>query len=152
MEPSISHGTIRQSRDADFTISTDRKRRRVTKYGSQHHHTVFQLQYHPLRNVELNFQNNLASMAVSHVNSSFLCSDLISDLKSECVSVTENFISINGGFRDTSASSVICSETEEIESISTSTGNNNYNKKMPETMAVNEVSSGRKPSPATETP
>lgn len=48
--------------------------------------------------------------------------------------------------RDTSATSVICSETEEIESVSTK------KKKMPEIMAVNEATSSRKQSPAVETP
>lgn len=78
----ISHGTISRSIDADFTTSGNAKRRR---YASQLHHTVFHLQYHHRRNVDVNFQNNLALTEVSstsdHVNSSFICSDLISDLK-----------------------------------------------------------------------
>ncbi|MFS7933419.1 putative cyclin-dependent kinase inhibitor [Helianthus anomalus] len=109
--------------------------------------------------VDVNLLENVASVSVTsdHANSSFVCSvndGSISDLKAECVSVTESFMSVPDGFRNTSVSSVIGLETEEIESVSTSKPNNNKKKKTTpatatETVAVavaeDEATSRRKP-------
>ncbi|XP_022036410.1 cyclin-dependent kinase inhibitor 7 isoform X3 [Helianthus annuus] len=107
---------------------------------------------------DVNLLENVASVSVTsdHANSSFTCSvndGSNSDLKAECVSGTESFMSVPDGFsRNTSASSVICLETEETESVSTSKSNNNKKKKTtPATgtvtvaVAEDEATSRRKP-------
>ncbi|KAI3695571.1 hypothetical protein L1987_78569 [Smallanthus sonchifolius] len=146
-EASISQRSVSRSREADVTPSGTGKRRR---FGSQDEDDVFQLQYRFRRDVDVNFQENVVLTAVSgtsdHVNSSFMCSvndDPISDLKAECLSEIEIFMSINDGVsRDTSTSSVICSETKEIESKSTASV----------AVAVDEATSRRKPPPAAKMP
>ncbi|XP_022036412.1 cyclin-dependent kinase inhibitor 7 isoform X5 [Helianthus annuus] len=144
MEPSLSHGTVRRSTFSDITTSGTGKRRRLDRQDEYNH---FQLQYQYQRDVDVNLLENVAS--------SFMCSvndDLITDLKAECVSGTESFMSVPDGFRNTSASSVICLETEETESVSTSKSNNNKKKKTtPATgtvtvaVAEDEATSRRKP-------
>ncbi|KAD5318336.1 hypothetical protein R6Q59_033589 [Mikania micrantha] len=143
-EASISLKTVRRSRDSDVTTSCAGKRRR---FASRDQNNVFQ--FH-----NVNFRQNGVSTAVSatsdHVNSSVMCSvndDSISDLKAKCHSETETFNSINGGFsRDSNTSSVICSETEEIESVSTSNPETKV-KKEQASVAVDEATSRRKPPP-----
>ncbi|KAJ0798252.1 putative cyclin-dependent kinase inhibitor domain-containing protein [Helianthus annuus] len=106
------------------------------------------------QDVDVNLLENVASVSVTsdHANSSFICSvndGSNSDLKAECVSVTESFMSVPDGFRNTSASSVISLETEEIESVSTSKPNKKKKKKKttPATVGVeeDEATSRRKP-------
>ncbi|KAF5759230.1 putative cyclin-dependent kinase inhibitor [Helianthus annuus] len=136
MEVSVPRGTVRQSRDedvTDVTISGTGKRRR---FDSQEN--VFQLQYRSRRDDDV-----ISGASDHHVNSALTCSindDSISDLKAECVSETDIFVSSNnndGYSRDTSTSSVVCFESEEMESLSTVT----VNKK---TLTI-EATSRRKP-------
>ncbi|KAI3675290.1 hypothetical protein L1987_84879 [Smallanthus sonchifolius] len=71
--------------------------------------------------------------------------DSISDLKAEFLSGTDAFMSNNVGFsRETSTSSVICLESEEMESSST--------KKSPAATTAIEATSRRKPAPAVTMP
>lgn len=137
MEVSNSNGIIRRNIDTDITSSGTGKRRRI---DSKNQENVIRIQYRSRRDVDVKFQKKTKS---DHVSSSFLCSlnhDSISDLKTECISETENetetFISTNDVFsRETFESSVVSLESEEIESLSTSP------------MAANEATSGREPSP-----
>ncbi|KAL8238268.1 hypothetical protein R6Q59_019349 [Mikania micrantha] len=136
MEVSISLRSDRRSRDADVTNFGIGKRRR---FGCDDEEDVFQLQYCSRRDDEVKFHENVSDHQVnSSVN--FTHDDLISDLKAECVSGTDIFMSINDGFsRETSTSSI----SEEMESSSTSTVKKT---KTPEI----ETTSRRKPPPATE--
>ncbi|KAF5812382.1 putative cyclin-dependent kinase inhibitor [Helianthus annuus] len=127
-------------------LITDLKAEYVTETELQQQHDA-----------DVNLLENVASVSVTsdHANSSFTCSvndGSNSDLKAECVSGTESFMSVPDGFRNTSASSVICLETEETESVSTSKSNNNKKKKTtPATgtvtvaVAEDEATSRRKP-------
>ncbi|KAM0060954.1 putative cyclin-dependent kinase inhibitor domain-containing protein [Helianthus debilis subsp. tardiflorus] len=131
MEVSVPRGTVRRTRDED--LSGTGKRRR---FDSQEN--VFQLQYRSRRDDDV-----ISGASDQHVNSVLTCSindDSISDLKAECVSETDIFVSSNnndGYSRDTSTSSVVCFESEEMESLSTVT----VNKK---TLTI-EATSRRKP-------
>ncbi|XP_076925539.1 uncharacterized protein LOC143588420 isoform X1 [Bidens hawaiensis] len=144
MEPSISHGTVRhRSRDPD-AVTPSGKRRKIDSQADNNNDNVSHLQIQPKRDDDVSFDKNVESTAESgtsdYVNSSsFINSvndDSISDLKAVCLP-EESFMSANGGFsRDTSASTVVCLQTEEIESVS-----------------VNEATSRRKPPPpATDMP
>lgn len=147
MEVSNSHGAVRRSRDTDGTSSGTGKRRR---FDSEEQKNVFHFQYQSRRDIDVNFQENVVLTAVSgasdHV-SSFICSmkDVSRpDLQAECLSEAEIFMSSNDSFsRDTSASSVVSLESEEMESLSTSTPK----KKMTSTAAASEATSRRKPPP-----
>lgn len=156
MEVSNSHGGVRRSRDSEVTSSGNGKRR---KYGSQGQENVFQLEYQSRRDLDVNFQENVVSTVVSGTSesdraASFMCfrtDDSRPDLKSqaECISETEVFTSSNDGFSgETSASSVVCLESEEMESVSTSTPK----KKIKNPAQPNEATSGRKPSAAAKIP
>ncbi|CAI9294606.1 unnamed protein product [Lactuca saligna] len=143
MEVSNSHGDARRSRDTDVTSSGTGKRRRL---DSQAQENVFLLQYQSRREIDVNLHENVVLTAVSGVSdhvSSFICSindDSRPDLKVECLSETEIFMSSNDGFsRETSASSVVSLESEEMESLSTSTP------KKKKTSTANEATSGHKP-------
>ncbi|XP_076934407.1 cyclin-dependent kinase inhibitor 7-like [Bidens hawaiensis] len=142
MEPSISHGTVRHRSANSDAISPSAKRRKIDCQADKDNDS--QLQIQSQRDADVSFQKNVESTAESgtsdHVNSSsFINSvndDSISDLKAVCLPETESFMSVNGGFRDTSASTVVCLETEEIESVS-----------------LNEATSRRKPpAPAADMP
>ncbi|KAK9056675.1 hypothetical protein SSX86_024037 [Deinandra increscens subsp. villosa] len=148
---SISHGSVGRSRDdTDGKSSGDGKRRRCGGYEEEE--DVFQLRYRSRRDVDVNFRENVVFAAVSgasdHLNSSVVDSmagDSISDLEAveaKFLPETDIFNSSNEGFsRETSTSSVICLESEEMESSSTSTE---------KTPAI-EATSRRKPVPAAET-
>ncbi|CAH1450393.1 unnamed protein product [Lactuca virosa] len=148
MEVPNSDGDVRRSRDTDVTSSGTGKRRRL---DSQDQESVFQLRFRSRREIDVNFHENVVLTAVSGVSdhvSSFMCSiidDSRPDLKSECLSETEIFTFSNDGFsRETSASSVVSLESEEMEySLSTSTPQ----KKKKKTGAANDATSGRKPPP-----
>ncbi|CAI9294605.1 unnamed protein product [Lactuca saligna] len=146
MEVPNSHGDARWSRDTDVRSSGTGKRRRL---DSQDQESVFQLRFRSRREIDVNFHENVVLTAVSGVSdhvSSFMCSIIDNsrpDLKTECLSETEIFMFSNDGFsRDTSASSVVSLESEEMDSLSTSTP-----KKKTKTRAANEATSGRKPPP-----
>lgn len=146
MEVPNSDGEVRRSRDTDVTSSGTGKRRRL---DSQDQESGFQLRFRSRREIDENFHENVVLTAVSGVSdhvSSFMCSiidDSRPDLKAECLSETEIFMFSNDGFsRETSASSVVSLESEEMESLSTSTP-----KKKKKTGAANEATSGRKPPP-----
>ncbi|KAI3769864.1 hypothetical protein L6452_00978 [Arctium lappa] len=146
MEVSNSHGGVRRSRDSEVTSSGNGKRR---KFGSQDQENVYQSR----RDLDVNFQENVVSTAVSATSdhaSTFMCfrnDDSRPDLKAECISETEVFMSSNDGFSgETSASSVVCLESEEMESVSTSTPK----KKNP--APPSEATSRRKPSAAATMP
>ncbi|KAL7592036.1 cyclin-dependent kinase inhibitor 7 [Lactuca sativa] len=146
MEVPNSHGDVRRSRDTDVSSSGTGKRRRL---DSQAQENVFQLQFQSRSEIGFNFHENVVLTAESGVSdhvSSFICSindDSRPDLKAECLSETEIFMSSNDGFsRETSASSVVSLESEEMESLSTSTPKNKK-----KTAAANEATSGRKPPP-----
>ncbi|KAI3809833.1 hypothetical protein L1987_19433 [Smallanthus sonchifolius] len=150
MEVSISNGGVRRNRDTDITTAGAGKRRR---FSSEDDEEAFQLRYRSRRDVDVNFHENVASTAVSgtdHVSSSVMHSkndDSISDLKAEFYSGTDIFISSNDGFsRETSTSSVICLEPEEMEMESSST------KKSPAATTAIEATSRRKPAQAVTMP
>ncbi|KVI10761.1 cyclin-dependent kinase inhibitor 7-like [Cynara cardunculus var. scolymus] len=152
MEVSNSHGGVRRSRDSEVTSSGNGKRR---KFGAQDREDVFQLEYQSRRDRDVNLQENIVSTAVSGTSdhaSPFMCfrnDDSRPDLKSqaECISETEVFMSSNDGFsEETSVSSVVCLESEEMESVSTSTPK----KKNP--APPNEATSRRKPSATAKIP
>ncbi|KAK1417491.1 hypothetical protein QVD17_26620 [Tagetes erecta] len=114
MDGEKSHGGIRRSRDTEATSSGDTKRRKF-----DHENVVVQLE----NRVEVNSMNDVVSVTESgdHVSSSSCFqNDLSLDLKVELRSETETFMSGNGGFsRETSASSEICLDSDEMESSST---------------------------------
>lgn len=148
MEDSNSRRGVRRSRDNEVTNSGNGKR---IKFGSPDQENVYQSR----RDLDVNFQENVVSTAVSATSdhaSSFMCfrnDNSRPDLKSqaECISETEVFMSSNDGFSgETSVSSVVCLESEEMESVSTSTP------KKKNSAPPNEATSRRKPSAAAKTP
>ncbi|KAI3753164.1 hypothetical protein L2E82_25210 [Cichorium intybus] len=152
MEVSNSQGDVRRSRDTDVTSSGTGKGRRL---NSQDQQNAFQLQCQcQSDNLDVNFRENVYLTAVSGDSdyvSSFTCSihdDSRPLLKAECLSETEIYMSSNDGFsQDTSASSVVSLETEEMESLSTTPP-----KKKKTPARANEATSRRKPPSPAKTP
>ncbi|KAI3753161.1 hypothetical protein L2E82_25207 [Cichorium intybus] len=152
MEVLNSHGEVRRSRDTDVTTSSGTGKRR--RLDSEDQENVFKRRYQSRRDLDVNLNENVVLTAVSGTSdhiSSFRCSindDSRPDLKVECLSETETFISNDDGFsRETSASSVVSLESEEMESYSTSTP-----KKKKRPAAANDVTSRCQPPPPAKTP
>ncbi|KAD2393795.1 hypothetical protein R6Q59_011895 [Mikania micrantha] len=143
---SKSHGGVRRSRETEVTSSDSGKRR---KLDTQDHENVVELENQCRSGVDVNSTEHVVSSTESGDNvllSSCCNHDLSLDLKAELRSDTETETSMsgNGGFsRETSPSSEICLDSDEMESSSTL-----KNKPAPPPAA----NSRRKQSPATNTP
>ncbi|MFS7979683.1 putative cyclin-dependent kinase inhibitor [Helianthus anomalus] len=115
-----SLGGVRRSRDTDVTSSGSTKR---TKFDhDDHDNVVLQLENHCQSKIHMNLTEKDDSSADSgdHVVSSTCFEDTLSlDLKTESRFKTETSMSSNDGFsRETSSSSEICLNSDEMESSS----------------------------------
>ncbi|KAJ0522472.1 putative cyclin-dependent kinase inhibitor domain-containing protein [Helianthus annuus] len=111
---------VRRSRDTDVTSSGSTKR---TKFDhDDHDNVVLQLENHCQSKIDMNLTEKDVSSTDSgdHVVSSTCFEDNLSlDLKTESRFKTETSMSSNDGFsRETSSSSEICLDSDEMESSS----------------------------------
>ncbi|KAL8189128.1 hypothetical protein R6Q57_029389 [Mikania cordata] len=122
MRGSKSHGGVRRSRETEVTSFDSGKRR---KFDTRDHENVVELENQCRSGVDVNSTEHVVSSAESGDNvllSSCCNHDLSLDLKAELRSDTETETSMsgNGGFsRETSPSSEICLDSDEMESSST---------------------------------
>ncbi|KAI3803689.1 hypothetical protein L1987_31849 [Smallanthus sonchifolius] len=118
MDGSKSHVGVRRSRDTEVTSSDSSKR---TKFDPRDQENVAQLENQCRSGVDVNSPEDVVSTAESgdHV-SSFPClkNDSSLDLKAELRFESETSMSSNDGFRETSASSEICLDSDEMDSSS----------------------------------
>ncbi|KAI7726590.1 hypothetical protein M8C21_000239 [Ambrosia artemisiifolia] len=119
MTSSNSHSGVRRSRDTDATTSDSAKRRKFDHCEPEN--VVVELQNHCHSEIDVHSAENYVSSAEfgDHVvSSTCLKDDLNLDLKTELCYKTETSMSSNDGFRETSSSSEICLDSDEMESSS----------------------------------